>query len=64
MLRTATVMGASRLEVTGMISEVLGKQLKAAGCFTKIIRWRIRYFIPMNETVAVAVIDRVMDLVT
>jgi hypothetical protein len=64
MLRASTVMGTSRLEVAGTISEALGKQLKATGCFTEIIRWRTRYFIPMNEAVAVAVIDRVMNLVT
>jgi hypothetical protein len=64
MLRVSTVMGTPRLEVTGAISEALGRQLKAAGCFTEIIRWRTRYFIPMNETVAVAVIDRVMNLAT
>jgi hypothetical protein len=39
------------------------RQLKAAGCFTEIIRWRTRYFIPMNEAVAVVVIDQVMNLV-
>jgi hypothetical protein len=64
MLRTSTVMGTSRLEVAGTISEALGRQLKATGCFTEIICWRTRYFIPMNETIATAVIDRVMNLVT
>jgi curli biogenesis system outer membrane secretion channel CsgG len=42
MLQTAMVMGTLQLEVTGTISEALGKQLKAAGCFTEIIRWLTR----------------------
>jgi len=55
-------MGTTRLEVAGTISEALGSQLKAAGCFTEIISWRTRYFIPVNEMSAPGVIEQVMSL--
>ena len=61
-LRASAVMGTMRLEVAGSISEALGSQLKAAGCFTEIISWRTRYFIPVNEMSALRVIEQVMSL--
>jgi P-loop containing NTP hydrolase pore-1/C-terminal domain on Strawberry notch homologue len=61
-LRASAVMGTTRLEVAGTISEALGSQLKAAGCFTEIISWRTRYFIPVNEMNAPGVIEQVMSL--
>jgi len=61
-LRASSVMGTTRLEVAGSISEALGSQLKAAGCFTEIISWRTRYFIPVNEMSAPGVIEQVMSL--
>jgi C-terminal domain on Strawberry notch homologue len=62
-LRAVTVIGTTRIEVIGTISQALGTQIKAAGCFTEIMNWRTRYFIPVNETVAPAVIEQVMTLV-
>jgi C-terminal domain on Strawberry notch homologue len=63
-LRAVSVMGTTRLEVTGTISQALGVQFKAAGCFTEIISWRTRYFIPVNEAIAPGVIEQVMALTT
>jgi C-terminal domain on Strawberry notch homologue len=62
-IRAASVMGTIRLEVTGTISQALGVQLKTAGCFTEIISWRTRYFIPVNEAIAPGVIEQVIALV-
>jgi P-loop containing NTP hydrolase pore-1/C-terminal domain on Strawberry notch homologue len=62
-IRAVSVMGAIRLEVTGTISQALGVQLKAAGCFTEIISWRTRYFIPVNEAIAPGVIEQVIALI-
>jgi hypothetical protein len=63
-IRAVSVMGTIRLEVTGAISQALGEQLKAAGCFTEIMNWRTRYFIPVNEAIAPGVIERVIALTT
>jgi P-loop containing NTP hydrolase pore-1/C-terminal domain on Strawberry notch homologue len=46
--RAATVMGEVRLEVAGTISAALGAQLKTVGCFSEIIEWRSRYFVPVG----------------
>ncbi|MCU0567195.1 MAG: strawberry notch family protein [Oculatellaceae cyanobacterium Prado106] len=62
-LRPSSIMGTTRLEVTGTIAEGLGQQLKAAGCFTEVISWRTRYFIPIHERVAPGVIEQVMSLI-
>jgi hypothetical protein len=62
-IRAVSVMGTMRLEVMGTISQALGVQLKAAGCFTEIMNWRTRYFIPVNEAIAPGVIEQVIALV-
>jgi hypothetical protein len=61
-LRTSLVMGERRLELTGNISDGLCEQLKAAGCFTEIISWRRRLFIPTDEQRGSEVIDAVLTL--
>jgi hypothetical protein len=61
-LRASLVMGEYRLEVAGSISDGLCEQLKAAGCFTEIIAWRRRVFIPSDERQGTAVTERVLAL--
>lgn len=57
-----TIMQDYRIEIVGAISQALGEQLKKAGCFTEIIAWKARYFIPSEELNALPVIDRVRQL--
>jgi len=61
-LRSSTVMSELRLELTGTVSDALCDQLKAAGCFTEIISWRRRVFIPSNERMGTEVIEKVLTL--
>lgn len=61
-LRTSLVMGEYRMEVAGSISDGLCEQLKAAGCFTEIISWRRRVFIPADERQGAVIAERVLAL--
>lgn len=47
-LRRSFVMGQARLELTGVPPSGL-PDLKAMGCFTEIIQWKTRLFVPTNE---------------
>ncbi|BAZ33783.1 hypothetical protein NIES4074_62970 (plasmid) [Cylindrospermum sp. NIES-4074] len=49
-LRRSYVAGESRLELVNAISLV--DRLVAVGCFTEIIQWRKRVFIPINDKAA------------
>jgi hypothetical protein len=62
-LRASGVMGELRLEIAGEhLSDALCEQLKAVGCFTEVIDWRRRLFIPAAVQEAVVVIEKVLEL--
>ncbi|MEO1148904.1 MAG: strawberry notch C-terminal domain-containing protein, partial [Cyanobacteria bacterium J06638_22] len=63
-LRSSLLMDEQRLELTGTISDGLCEQLKAAGCFTEIVSWRRRVFIPTDEARGPAVLDAVVTLLS
>ena len=48
-LRRSLVMGKPRLELTGAEASSLA-ELKAMGCFTEVIQWKTRLFVPLGET--------------
>ncbi|MGR3434135.1 MAG: strawberry notch C-terminal domain-containing protein [Shimia sp.] len=58
-LRVRRVAGAKRLEVEGWRPEQVA-QLKAAGCFTEIIAYQLRAFVPVGER-AEAVIEAIRE---
>jgi hypothetical protein len=62
MLKRAIVMQDARIEVVGEISQSLGLQFKAAGCFTEVMSWKTRYFIPSHEVIAPSVIEQIRAL--
>jgi hypothetical protein len=41
-------MGKPRLELTGSIASSLA-EFKSMGCFTEIIQWKTRLFVPTND---------------
>ena len=56
-LRRSLVMGQPRLELTGISpSDLL--ELKVMGCFTEIIQWKTRVFVPMND---MTTLTRILD---
>ena len=63
-IRRSYVMGEYRIEVAGTLSEGLIEQLKSCGCFTEIISWRKRVFVPMEEEKAISIIDQVTEFLT
>lgn len=60
-LRASSVMGHQRLEITGIRQEAEVMYLKAIGCMTEMINWKLRVFIPVNEK-AVTVIEKIRKL--
>ena len=60
-LRSSTVMGNQRLEVTGIRQESEVMCLKALGCMTEMIRWKLRVFIPVNDK-ATGIIEKIRQL--
>ena len=60
-LRSSTVMGNQRLEVTGIRQESEVMCLKALGCMTEMIRWKLRVFIPVNDK-ATSIIEKIRQL--
>ena len=52
-LRRSLVMGQSRLELMGVSPSALS-EFKAMGCFTEIIQWKTRIFVPLNDLSALA----------
>ncbi|MCO5066887.1 MAG: strawberry notch family protein [Rhizobiaceae bacterium] len=48
-LQKVYVMGRSRIEVTGFQASDLS-HFKALGCFTEIISWKTRLFVPIDDT--------------
>ncbi|MBE9108281.1 strawberry notch family protein [Nodosilinea sp. LEGE 07298] len=62
-IRRSSIMQEHRIEVAGQfIAQALCDQLIAAGCFTEIVSYKRRVFIPAGETAAVRVIERVVGL--
>jgi len=55
-------MGEYWIEVAGTISPALSSQFVAAGCFTEMMQWRNRVFIPASEDNEVPVIERLTDI--
>ena len=47
-LRRSLVMGQARLELMGISPSALS-EFKAMGCFTEIIQWKTRVFVPLND---------------
>jgi hypothetical protein len=60
-LRSSSVMGNQRLEITGIRQEAEVTCLKAIGCMTEMINWKLRVFIPVNEQ-AVTIIEKIRQL--
>jgi hypothetical protein len=58
-LRRARVMNAQRIELCGFNDAHL-ERLKADGCFSEIISWKLRLFIPV-ESPGVQVIERLLS---
>ena len=52
-LRRSLVMGQPRLELIGASGAALPR-LKAMGCFTEVIQWKTRVFIPVDATEVLA----------
>ena len=52
-LRRSRVMSAYRMELTGCAPDALPRY-KAMGCFTEIISWATRLFVPSDDTTVVA----------
>ncbi|WP_246050815.1 strawberry notch family protein [Asticcacaulis tiandongensis] len=48
-LRRVRVMGASRIELSGF-ADSLRDQLRAYGLFSEIISWKLRFFVPMDDS--------------
>lgn len=57
-LRRARVMNTQRIELTGF-SDAQLERLKADGCFSEIIAWKLRLFVPVNPQ-GVAVLERLL----
>lgn len=47
-LRRSLVMGQARLELVGVLPSALS-EFKLMGCFTEIIQWKTRLFVPTND---------------
>jgi hypothetical protein len=62
-LKASSIMNEVRLEIAGThISDGLCEQLKAVGCFTEIVSYKRRVFVPANETEGAVVIEKVLEL--
>lgn len=62
-LKAVSIMGELRLELSGShISDALCKQLQVAGCFTEIVSFRRRVFVPASAEPGAVVIEKVLAL--
>ena len=59
-LKPSRVMNKTRIEVTGFSGKSDATILKSYGCFSEIINWQARLFIPANDR-AVCVIDKLLN---
>ncbi|GFE72296.1 hypothetical protein [Chroococcus sp. FPU101] len=60
-LKASSIMGNQRLEITGIHQKAEVMCLKAVGCMTEMINWKLRVFIPVNEQ-AISVIEKIRNL--
>ncbi|WP_013320603.1 bifunctional class I SAM-dependent methyltransferase/DEAD/DEAH box helicase [Gloeothece verrucosa] len=60
-LRSSSVMGNQRLEIIGVHQQAEVMCLKALGCMTEMINWKLRVFIPVNEKAA-GIIEKIRSL--
>jgi predicted RNA methylase len=60
-LRRSFIQNARRIEVTGNIGNVIDR-LKATGCFTEMIQWKTRAFVPTDEHRGVYVIGQLLEM--
>lgn len=58
-LRCARVMNAQRLELTGF-TEAMRDRLRAYGLFSEIISWKLRFFVPVDDT-GPAILAKLLD---
>ena len=58
-LRRARVMNAQRLELTGF-TEAMRDRLRAYGMFSEIISWKLRFFVPVDDT-GPAILAKLLD---
>ena len=58
-LRRVRIMAAHRIELSGF-TDAMRERLRAYGLFSEIISWKLRMFVPTNETGA-AVLAKVLD---
>jgi hypothetical protein len=58
-LRRSRVMNAQRIELCGF-SDAQLERLKADGCFSEIISWKLRLFIPTDQQ-GIAVLERLLS---
>ncbi|WP_204141335.1 strawberry notch family protein [Halomicronema sp. CCY15110] len=63
-LKSSWLMDERRLEIAGTLSDGLCEQLKVAGCFTEIISWRRRVFIPTDTPRGPEVLEAVVKLLS
>ena len=56
-LRRSLVMGQNRLELVGVSPAALS-DYKQMGCFTEIIQWKTRLFVPTND---LSVLSRILE---
>ncbi|KIZ32662.1 hypothetical protein OO17_29615 [Rhodopseudomonas palustris] len=58
-LRRVRVMGANRIELSGF-TDPMRDRLRAYGLFHEIISWKLRMFVPTDET-GTAILAKVME---
>ena len=60
-IERAVVAGTYRLEVMGIFSTALREQFKALGCFSEVIQYETRLFIPTDTETGVATLQQLLD---
>lgn len=61
-VRSRIVRGDKRLEIIGRVSEAIAEQILSAGCFSEIIDWQLRYFIPVDSQAGPRTISAIQEL--
>ena len=62
-LNKRTIAGKPRLEIENVTSALIGG-LKARGCFTEMIDWKLRAFIPLHEERAktIPIVETILEV--
>ncbi len=60
-LRSSRISGRNRIELLGFSGKSEADVLKTYGCFSEIINWKLRLFIPANDN-AVSVVEKLMKM--